>query len=95
MEPNTTIPTAVYAHINHEGQHLTVVKIQEAFSGSPQTLRQRLHAILQLAPGTSLLVLPTEGGPLLNERGAEEAYNSYLSTNTSAVADQPWQPLPA
>ncbi|UOQ78184.1 hypothetical protein MUN84_06210 [Hymenobacter sp. 5516J-16] len=89
----STGPTGVFARIEHEGQHLTVVKLQEANQPDLPALQQRLTTALGLAPDALLLVLPTEGQPLLGQGPAEQLYNHYLSTNTAAVVEQPWQPL--
>lgn len=89
----TTGPAGVFAHIEHHGQHLTVVKLQEAYVNNPDALQQELSTALGLAPDALLLVLPTEGGPLLGQGPAEQLYNNYLSTNTAAVVEQTWQPL--
>lgn len=93
MAPHATIPPAVFARISHQGQELTVVKLQEAYRGDAGALEQ-LPARLGLPATAPLLVLPTEGGPLLARANAEQLYNDYLSTNTAAVAEQTWQPLP-
>lgn len=93
MEPNPLIPAGVFARIEHQGQPLTVVKIQEAYEGDVNQLQQELRTALALGPGAALLVLPIEGRPLLSQNQAEQLYNDYLSTNTAAVAEQPWQPI--
>lgn len=89
----STGPAGVYAHIEHQGQRLTVVKLQEAYASDPATLLHQLTAALGLSPAALLLVLPTEGDPLLGQGPAEELYHDYLSTNTAAVVEQTWQPL--
>lgn len=87
-------PAAVFARIEHQGQLLTVVKLQET---PPQldveTLRQQLTSALGLSPTDLLLVLPTEGAPVLGQGPAEQLYNDFLSTNTAAVVEQTWEPL--
>ncbi|QJX45832.1 hypothetical protein HMJ29_02320 [Hymenobacter taeanensis] len=89
----STGPAGVFAHIEHEGQHLTVVKLQEAYVHNPEALQQQLTQELGLASNALLLVLPSEGKPLLGQGPAEELYNNFLSKNTAAVVEQPWQPL--
>jgi hypothetical protein len=89
----STGPAGVVAHIEHRGQHLTVVKLQEAYVQQPAALQQYLTNRLGLSADALLLVLPTEGAPLLGQGAAEELYNDFLSTNTAAVVEQPWQPL--
>ncbi|UOQ52897.1 hypothetical protein [Hymenobacter cellulosivorans] len=93
MEPNPIIPAGVFARIEHQGQHLTVVKIQEAYPGDVAHLQQELSSALQLGPEAALLVLPIEGPPIISQGRAEQLYNDYLSTNTAAVAEQTWQPI--
>ena len=93
MEPNPIIPAGVFARIEHQGQALTVVKIQEAYQGDVAHLHQELSTALELGPDAPLLVLPIEGPPLLSQGQAEQLYNDYLSTNTAAVAEQRWQPI--
>lgn len=89
----STGPAGVFAHIEHEGQRLTVVKLQEAYIQQPAALEQYLRNRLGLSADDLLLVLPTEGAPLLGQGSAEQLYNHFLSTNTAAVVEQPWQPL--
>ncbi|TGE22946.1 hypothetical protein [Hymenobacter metallicola] len=93
MEPNPIIPAGVFARIEHNGQPLTVVKIQESYEGDVARLQQELSAALGLGGQEALLVLPTEGRPLVDQGGAEQLYNDFLSTNTAAVAEQTWQPV--
>ncbi|WP_139925944.1 hypothetical protein [Hymenobacter sp. DG01] len=95
MEPEnfSTGPAGVFAQIEHKGQNLTVVKLQEAYADDPATLLHQLTAALGLSPAALLLVLPSEGKPLLGEGPAEDLYNDFLSTNTAAVVEQTWQPL--
>ncbi|MCB2378126.1 hypothetical protein LGH70_11065 [Hymenobacter sp. BT635] len=93
MEPNPIIPAGVFARIEHQGQPLTVVKIQEVYEGDAAQLQRELSTALHLSPNAPLLVLPIEGGPLINQGQAEQLYNDFLSTNTAAVAEQPWQPI--
>lgn len=93
MAPHFQVPPAVYARLQHEGQPLTVVKLQEAYAGDPAALQQRLAEALGLDAAAPLLVLPTEGRPLLDQGGAEQRYNAFLSTNTDAVSEQRWLPL--
>ncbi|OON69073.1 hypothetical protein B0919_10205 [Hymenobacter sp. CRA2] len=94
MAPHATVPPAVFARIDHAGQPLTVVKLQEAYTGDNSQLGPQLAAALGLSADALLLVLPTEGQPLIGQGRAEQVYNEYLSTNTAAVAEQTWQPLP-
>ncbi|TGD78969.1 hypothetical protein [Hymenobacter wooponensis] len=89
----STGPAGVVAHIEHNGQHLTVVKLQEAYVQHPDALQQQLTSLLGMAPDALLLVLPSEGKPLLGQGPAEQLYNDFLSKNTAAVVEQPWQPL--
>jgi hypothetical protein len=89
----STGPAGVVAHIEHNGQHLTVVKLQEAYIQKPAALEQYLLNRLGLPADALLLVLPSEGAPLLGQGAAEQLYNDFLSKNTAAVAEQPWQPL--
>ncbi|WP_045687871.1 hypothetical protein [Hymenobacter sp. AT01-02] len=90
----STGPAAVFARIEHNGQHLTVVKLQQTEGPlNTSALQQHLTTALGLAPNALLLVLPTEGGPVLGQGPAEQLYNDYLSTNTAAVVEQTWQPL--
>lgn len=89
----STGPAGVVAHIEHEGQQLTVVKLQEAYVQQPTALGQYLRNRLGLSSDGRLLVLPSEGAPLLGQGPAEQLYNHFLSTNTAAVVEQPWQPL--
>lgn len=93
MEPNPIIPAGVFARIEHKGQPLTVVKIQEAYEGDVAHLQQELSKALQLGPNAALLVLPIEGRPLVSQGQAEQLYNDFLSTNTAAVVEQTWQPI--
>ncbi|MET4106538.1 hypothetical protein [Hymenobacter sp. UYP22] len=89
----STGPAGVYAHIEHQGQRVTVVKLQEAFLTEASTLESQLRSALGLAAHELLLVLPTEGAPLLGQGPAEQIYNDFLSTNTAAVVEQRWLPL--
>lgn len=89
----STGPAGVYAQINHDGQHVTVVKLQEATLPAHGALESQLRAALGLAPEALLLVLPTEGEPLLGQGPPEQVYNNFLSTNTAAVVEQRWLPL--
>jgi hypothetical protein len=89
----STGPAGVVAQIEHNNQHLTVVKLQEAYVQQPAALEQYLLNRLGLPADALLLVLPSEGGPLLGQGAAEELYNNFLSTNTAAVVEQPWKPL--
>jgi hypothetical protein len=89
----STGPMGVFANIEHKGQHLTVVKLQEAYVHNPDALRQQLTSALGLRPDALLLILPSEGAPLLGQGPAEDLYNNFLSTNTAAVVEQRWQPL--
>ncbi|SNC74968.1 hypothetical protein SAMN06265337_2638 [Hymenobacter gelipurpurascens] len=89
----STGPAGVVAQIEHDGQHLTVVKLQEAYIQQPAALEQYLRNRLGLSSDALLLVLPSEGAPLLDQSPAEQLYNHFLSTNTAAVVEQPWQPL--
>ncbi|TGE10335.1 hypothetical protein [Hymenobacter fodinae] len=59
----------------------------------PNALEQYLRNRLGLSADALLLVLPTEGAPLLGQGPAEQLYNDFLSKNTAAVVEQPWQPL--
>lgn len=93
MAPHTHLPAAVFARLQHQGQPLTVVKLQEAYTGEAAALGPQLAASLGLDPAAPLLVLPAEGGPLLDQGGAAQLYNDFLSTNTDAVSQQRWQPL--
>ena len=93
MAPHVHIPAAVFAHLQHQGQSLTVVKLQEAYAGEAAALSQQLSSALGLEASAPLLVLPAEGGPLLDQGGAAELYHDFLSTVTDAVSQQRWQPL--
>ena len=89
----STGPAGVFARIEHHGQPLTVVKLQESYVQQPAALEPFLRQRLDLPAEALLLVLPSEGGPLLGQGPAEQLYNDFLSKNTAAVVEQPWQPL--
>lgn len=93
MAPHDRLPAAVFARLHHQGQPLTVVKLQQAYAGEAAALGRQLFARLGLDPASPLLVLPAEGGPLLDQGGAGPLYNDFLSTNTDAVSQQRWEPL--
>jgi hypothetical protein len=95
MEPFTTIPAGVGTRIEQDGQSVIVVKLQEAYRGVPEALQQHLTSHLGLPDDALLLVLPTEGQPLIGRGRAQELYNKYLSTNTDAVSETTWKPLSA
>ncbi|SFP83276.1 hypothetical protein [Hymenobacter arizonensis] len=89
----STGPAGVFAAVEHRGQQLTVVKLQETSVRQPAALEPFLRERLGLPADALLLVLPSEGAPLLGQGPAEQLYNDFLSTNTAAVVEQPWQPL--
>jgi hypothetical protein len=89
----STGPAGVFAHIEHNGQQLTVVKLQETYVQQPAALETFLRQRLGLPSEALLLVLPSEGAPLLGQGAPEQLYNDFLSKNTAAVVEQPWQPL--
>lgn len=84
-------PAGVYAHIEQDGQRVTVVKLQDGLRISP-TLTQQIGAHLGLSADALLLVLHSDGSEP-DQGQAQQVYNQYLSTNTSAVADVTWKPL--
>ncbi|MCC2546973.1 hypothetical protein LJY25_10995 [Hymenobacter sp. BT175] len=89
----STGPAGVFARVEQGGRHLTVVKLQDGLSNSFDDLRQQLTSRLGLGAQDLLLVLHSDGSE--PEQGpAQQLYNEYLSTNTSAVADVTWEPLP-
>ena len=87
----STGPAGVVARIQHQGQSLAVVKLQDGLHHSP-ALADQLRRLLGLAPGAPLLVLHSDGSEP-DQGPAHALYHDYLSTNTSAVADVVWQPL--
>jgi hypothetical protein len=60
----TTGPAGVFARIEHDGQQVTVVKIQDGLPASTPELRQELTRRLHLAPQELLLVLRSNGSEL-------------------------------
>ncbi|UOQ72116.1 hypothetical protein [Hymenobacter cellulosilyticus] len=89
MEPNPIIPAGVFARIEHQGQPLTVVKIQEAYQGDVSQLQRELSTALELAPGAALLVLPIEG-----PRCLVRARPSSSTTTFSRPIPRPWPSRP-
>jgi len=71
----TTGPAGVFARIEHDGQQVTVVKIQDELPASTPELRQELTRRLHLAPQVRSNGSELEQGP------AQDLYDKYLSTN--------------
>ena len=88
----STGPAGVFARIEQDGQEVTVVKLQDGLRADAAELRQQLSRRLGLGADELLLVLRSDGSEP-NQGAAQELYNKYLSTNTTAVADVIWQPL--
>ena len=88
----STGPAGVFARIEQDGQQVTVVKLQDGLRADAAALRQQVSQRLGLEDNDLLLLLRSDGSEP-NQGTAQELYNKYLSTNTTAVADVTWQPL--
>lgn len=89
----STGPSGVYTQIKQDGQFVTVVKLQDGLPNATPELRQQLMQQLNLTPNDLLLVLRSDGSEP-DQGTAQDLYDQYLSTNTAAVADVTWQPIP-
>ncbi|WP_375435682.1 hypothetical protein [uncultured Hymenobacter sp.] len=89
----STGPSGVYTQIKQDGQIVTVVKLQDGLPNATPELRQQLMQQLNLSANDLLLVLRSDGREP-DQGTAQDLYDQYLSTNTAAVADVTWQPIP-